>query len=397
MTSAKIFTEDDMFLTDDSPLLPGSLPKIDFNSLEWTERRLLITEIAFLTKVWNETEIPSPTCIYINSSSDSGKHIKILSDLFPAFHFFCYSVHSLDLEPVEKRISLFTGHANGIFTYDMAADFNGSNDNILISNLESQSSVNMLMEEYERFSLKFENGLDKESILSQNEGEDVITRWSSAMASFRAKERVVLAGDAMRQYDWMKIIRPQYALLKFRPPIPITIPDVKTHKDPMSIISYIDGDYYWPAWGSADLGEIHIGVSNLPSGYSYSEKIWNLRQFTLQRRYQNYIVRRQIQYINNCSDGSELLNDYDSTYECHILATFLLKFSPAIESELIEKTRLLSQYITQNLGGSSLAERRESKNKKYILIPEKFELSPVYHTIDEIPGNEPENWYDPRI
>lgn len=397
MTSLQKFTKMDMFLTERSLSLKGEFVKLPFRSLDWFERRLLIVEIAFLTKVWNSTDIIEPKCVYINSNGASGRHIQILSDLFPKIHFFCYSPHSMDLEPKEERISVFTGQADGVFNFDEASNYAGFDDVILISNLETQSSASLLMEEYEAADLKFEDGLDKASILAQNPGEDTEIYWNLAMNNFRLKERSILAGDASRQKTWLEIIRPRFALLKFRPPTPM-IPLISDGTDPMNIIGYVEGDYYWQPWSSSDFGEIRISVERPIDGGAYLEDIWNLRNFAAQRRYQNHNVRRAILFDNPYTDGVELLHDFDSAYEGYVLAAFLNKFHAPAPQDLIAKVQQLSQYITVTLGGPSLAERREFKLVKHTLKPELFEFSPVVHAEAESPGaDSPNNWFDPRL
>lgn len=394
------FTSADLFLTDASPALRGDFAKTPFTSLNWPERRLLITEIAFLTRVWNPEEIAQPKCIYINSNVTSGRHLQILSDLFPKIHFVIYSIQSLEVKPVEDRISVFTGQADGIFTVDTAADFAGFDDVILISNLETQASVNMLMEEYTQAGLKFEDGLDRASILKQNPGEATDALWYIAMERFRIKERMALAGDLTRQQSWLRTMRPRFALIKVRFPVPImpAAEGSSTYNDPMGVVDYTDGDYYWPTWAPADFGEVRLSVDRPEGRMPYLDRIWNLWDFAAQRRYHNNVVRRQIHFINPCADQSELLDDYDSTYECYVLAEYLSKYFPPAPAELITKVQQLSYYFTQTLGGLNLAERRDKKVKKYVLKPNAFELSPYIHGEPEPPGKDsPNNWFDPRL
>lgn len=359
MTSMENFTKMDMFSTELSPKLTGDFPKIPFASLDWLERRLLITEIAFLTKVWDPADIIEPKCVYINAHGASGRHIQILSDLFPKIHFLCYSVHSMDLKPKEERISVFTGKADGVFHDDEASNYAGFDDVILISNLETQSSATMLMEEYDLVGLKFTKGLSKEAILAQNPDEDTETLWNMAMDSFRLRERITLAGDATRQKTWLEIIRPRYALLKFRPPAPM-IPPNGGVADPMNIISYIEGDYYWQPWSPAEFGEIRIGVERPADNGAYLENMWNLREFAAKRRYQNHVVRRQQKFNNPYADGVELVQDFDSAYEGYVLAAFLNKFFTPQAEEIVVKVQQLSHYFTQSLGGPRFSPNGEN-------------------------------------
>src|SRR3989338_3208782 len=97
--AARQLYEPDLYLTDVTPRLTLSEarqihPK--FKTLEWSERRLLITEMAFFTKILKKED--QFRVIYI--CSGGGQHINILAHLFPQLTFICYADKSNKIEAI---------------------------------------------------------------------------------------------------------------------------------------------------------------------------------------------------------------------------------------------------------------------------------------------------------
>src|SRR5437868_821867 len=63
----------------------------------WGQRKLLLSEIEFLTIYWNAQEIPDPIVVYVGAAH--GNHIPLLSEMFPSFEFHLYDPAKFNIEP----------------------------------------------------------------------------------------------------------------------------------------------------------------------------------------------------------------------------------------------------------------------------------------------------------
>jgi len=103
------FIYNDILLLDNDPEKEYNDKEKENNNIQWGQRKLLLSEILFLTNFWDKDNIPNPIIIYPGGAP--GKHIPILSNLFPEFTFHLYDPNKFNIESNSKILihnKLFT-------------------------------------------------------------------------------------------------------------------------------------------------------------------------------------------------------------------------------------------------------------------------------------------------
>ena len=167
------------------------------------------------------------------------------------------------------------------------------------------------------------------------------------------------------QQQWVLIINPEYALLKFRPPyIYDNIP--KT-------ITYLDGTIYWQVWPGPTSTETRLVPSKDKDG-NYMFRDYDCQVYEDQCFYHNSTVRETFVYENpffevsgvvEPIDEAELLNDYDSLAETYILYNYLGEDTTDVE--IVD----MSRQITAEL--NKFAVNEWSLEKKRLDVESKYE------------------------
>ena len=184
-------------LTDKSPELPykSRTGEIKF-TLKWGQRKLLISEIEFLSDNLTREE----KCTVVYAGAAHGTHIEYLSNLFPECKFILIDPSKFTISE-SNRISI----RNEYFTNRTAREFMGKNV-YFISDIRSYGFTNIGIEELE----------------------------------------LRIKSDMEDQERWHKIMQPRKSLLKFRLP---------WYEE---TLEYLNGDVYIQAWSGGTSTETRL-------------------------------------------------------------------------------------------------------------------------------------------
>lgn len=266
-------------------------------TLHWGQRKLLITEIEFLTKFWDPEETSNPVIVYVGAAG--GEHIPILEKLFPQIsEFHLYDPAKFHISSTDK-IHIY----NQLFSDDDAEKWKDRDDVFFISDIRTGNYKTMSTEENERAILR----------------------------------------DMDFQKNWVEIIKPVKSHLKFRLPYP----DFEEVTD----IDYFDGVVMFQPWAPITSTETRLVPHSSLDYTNYNSLVYEEQLF-----YHNTVTRNQQTFCNPFAGSNkaspinppELLNDYDSVAESIILKEYLEKFDkPSSQrdvSNLSDKiTRLLNK------------------------------------------------------
>src|SRR5205085_256882 len=195
--------------------------------------------------------------------------------------------------------------------------------------------------------VKFKNMVDIAIVEADNRNEEEIWR------------------DMQLQQNWVLLINPEHAHLKFRLPWPGKM------KNDINEYQYLAGTALWQPWAPQTSTETRLKpLRNKNNEYELST--WNIVEYEQWCFYHNTIGRENIFYLNiftsnkdplDSSNPPELLNNYDSTSEAFILKLYVEKSGDI--TNLYKKVLSLSRLITSSLNhyrtderAMTLAERR---------------------------------------
>ena len=293
------FTTKDLTISDISRKLPyRRRSDEEKKSIHWGQRKLLLSEIEFFTMYWDPIALPNPLCVY--AGAGPGTHIPILSMLFPSFTFHLYDPRNFNIKPTD-RIKIFQEY----FTDEIANNYSGRSDVFFISDIRTANYGEIEDEKYTKYGINkataSKNIIDKIYKEAQIINEDQI--W----------------GDMNMQQNWVLIMNPEHALLKFR------LPYALDGKD--KIVQYLKGVVYWQVWPPQSSTETRLKPVRSSEGF-YEVENWSILEYEQWCFYHNVIERENISYLNPFTnsldpiDYPELLNDYDSTAEAYILKLY---------------------------------------------------------------------------
>lgn len=298
--------------------------------LHWGQRKLLLTEIEFLTLYFkkvnpNETrEEPQKELYVIYAGSAPGTHILYLSKLFPNVHFELYDPREFSRKCYgNAMINTYVQY----FTDETAKEW--------IS----------------------ENHPDKTILLIS----DIRTGEPETQTPDMVEQRVSIDHDW--QKTWYYIIKPEMAMFKFRLPWD----DGKTE--------YLDGDIYIQPYPPPTSTETRLIV-----GKSAGLKTYNNRQYEEQLFYFNNYTRPS--NFENILSGIEsgkkygLSNNYDSSSEVHILEQYLsLQNSVNIKKSIIRMIKEINKELSSTRTLTTSQPIKEHK-KKFMINLQKLGYIP---------------------
>lgn len=245
------------------------------NILHWGQLKLLLTEIEFLTlfmrNVYNKHASKKEIYV-IYAGAAPGTHINLLSELFQSIHFELY-----DPRPFDKRLNknkMINTH-NQLFLDDDAKKW--------ISNTHKDKYILLI--------------------------SDIRTADTAKMSSAEIEDRVKL--DHKLQYNWYKIIKPAYTMLKFR--LPWMAGTTK----------YLKGDIYIQPFPPVRSTETRLIIStpNVPDIYydniEYEEQLYYFNTTLRDKKYRNILEKY------SRKDKCGLTDNYDSVALIHILSNYL--------------------------------------------------------------------------
>ena len=275
------FSFDDLLLLDEHDEKEYVEDKQGISNVHWGQRKLLLSEILFLTKFYDCNVIPNPVIVYAGASP--GNHIPFLSQLFPLLTFHLYDPQPFHIQSTEK---IFIHQQ--LFTLSQANQWSGRLNVYFISDIRTADAEKQKLEDHEQTIIK----------------------------------------DMQLQASWYKTIKPVQALLKFRLPYPIAFL-------PLSF-NYLDGWIFKQPWAPARSTETRLVPNN-------KMKIWQTKKYESQMFYHNTMIRTEQKYQNAILDEQELVNDFDSCGETNILSQYYKKCGLEANDEQIKQlSRLIT-------------------------------------------------------
>lgn len=221
--------------------------------IHWGQRKLLMTEIEFLTKYGHLSE----EVVYAGAAP--GTHIKYLSSLFPSHQFYLYDPAPFsntlkDIKNIELHQLLFT---------DKIAEKWERSGVLFISDIRSADP----------------------DIMEEDEVEENVKK------------------DMSSQLHWCKIIQPAMCSLKFRLP----------WKN--GTTEYLDGDIYYQVWGPPTTTETRLFSNCLKmKKYIHSEYEQRLFYFNTISRlglyYHEHLPAEGIDYCYDCTTEIKILTTF---------------------------------------------------------------------------------------
>lgn len=302
-------TLDDMIITNKTARLPYRKRQAhEKKSVHWGQRKLLLSEVQFLTLFHKPDQVFNPIIVYAGAAP--GIHIKFLHQMFPNFIFHLY-------DPVKFANGLDNGET--IFTYQRK--------------FTDEDAYNWA-------------GLDNVYFIS-----DIRTADFKKMDESQVEEFV--STDMLDQLKWFNIIKPVHALLKFRLPWPGLWPSLG--------YEYPAGYVFKQVWAPQSSTEGRL----VPMGDQIIS--WDIKAYEEMMFYHNVVVREQFKYVNEAQDKPQLLDDYDSTAEVFILKDYLVKYGTTDVTP--EDIVTLSRNITKSLNSDNQTwvtlSKTRNKHKRY--------------------------------
>ncbi|CAD8172812.1 unnamed protein product [Paramecium pentaurelia] len=243
--------------------------------VHWGQRKLLISEIWFLTKYG----CLSRNIIYAGAAP--GFHIQLLSDLFQNHKFYLFDPNDFQVKQGPK-ITIY----QRCFTNEEAQKFKElfQNDYLFISDIRTANF----------------------KCMTPMENEQAVLR------------------DNQLQMEWVKILQPQKAMLKFRCAYPTEI------NEPTE---FFQGEIYIQAWAPASSTETRLIPHNYVNTIFYDNV-----QYEEQMFYHNDVVRKK-------QKGSL---SWDDRAETEVLIEYL-RNTGINENQIIKQVNLIKDQITKKL------------------------------------------------
>lgn len=306
-------------------------------TIKWGQRKLLLSEIQFLTHFWDVKQVPQPVIVYAGAAP--GTHIPFLSCLFPEITFHLYDPRAFNIAATDKIVihqELF-GDAQKYFWTTQQME----NENVfLISDIRTGD-------------LK----VDTDPQVYESK----------------------IWNDMLLQQDWVRTIQPVSALLKFRLPY-----GQGRRGERQATVDYLDGRLFTQCFSGSTSSETRLVPCRKVTGSTpgsaakstqgstqgstrYQMKKWNVFRYENQMFKHNTIDRECQSFLNPLTNRCgpiappELLSDHDSVSECLILKEYITKMAGS-EEDLLYHVPRLSRLITLNLSRTTrLSELRELK------------------------------------
>ncbi|CAK91721.1 unnamed protein product (macronuclear) [Paramecium tetraurelia] len=243
--------------------------------IHWGQRKLLISEIWFLTKYG----CLSRNIIYAGAAP--GFHIQFLSDLFQNHKFYLFDPNDFQVKQGPK-ITIY----QRCFTNEEAQKFKElfQNDYLFISDIRTANF----------------------KCMTPMENEQAVLR------------------DNQLQMEWVKILKPQKAMLKFRCAYPTEI------NEPTE---FFQGEIYIQAWAPASSTETRLVPYDYVNTIPYDNVKYEEQMF-----YHNDVVRKK-------QKGAL---SWDDRAETEVLIEYL-RNSGIDENQIIKQVNLIKDQITKKL------------------------------------------------
>ena len=361
------FNTDNLMLLPNGRRLEYKSKRGDKTSIAWGQRKLLMSEIEFFTIYWDDKKIPNPHCVYAGAAP--GDHIVFLSKMFPSFTFDLYDPRDFSIEPIEGKINIYKQY----FTNEEVEKYKDKDNIFFLSDIRTDDYIDnhkTIGSKY-GYNIKFDNynNLIIEKFGSNIDLKDLPKPIKNEIQDLTEKN---VFGDMQLQQEWIKIMNPEHALIKFRLPYYYNNTDVNK--------TYLKGVVYWQPWAPQSSTETRLKPIRNKQTNKYEEDLWNIREYEEWCSFHNVEVRCKNIFNNIFTENEEpftdeLLNDYDSTCEAMILKLYFDKFCHNNQNKY-EMVKILSKEITLFLNTDqkskktrniSLNDIRSSGKNKYSL------------------------------
>ncbi len=281
------------------------------NSTHWGQRKLLLTEIDFLTQYLNK-QLVKNNIIVVYAGSAPGTHMEYLSELFPQIRFELYDPREFSKKISSKKINMHVQY----FTDDTAKQWKSSDhdeDILLISDIRTGEPLTMTPEKVE------------ECVKIDHE-------W---------------------QMNWYNIIKPKYTMFKFRLP----------WED--GYTKYLDGKIYIQPFPPSTSTETRLIIEENADMIMYDNRLYENQLF-----YHNNNTRKQ-KHINplmdiTSSQKNHLTNDFDSSLEIYIIQEYL-KLKDIPDGDFKQCINMSKQINNISCGRTLKTEHNLSEKKISVL------------------------------
>ena len=309
------------------------------NNLHWGQRKLLLSEIEFLTLFYQSDTYkknPEKPIYIIYAGSSPGTHIKYLWTLFPEVFFVLYDPREFDPVITGKFTAKHIHTHVQLFLDETASEWQSVDHQdkhvLLVSDIRTSELDTMEPDEVERH----------------------------------------IYQDNQWQKQWWQIMEPAMAMFKFRLPW-----DEKTTE-------YPEGDIYLQIFPPLTSTETRLIVHdpNAPT------KIYDHKEYE-ERMFRFNTVERSQEYDNILEEIPEekkegLTNQYDSVGEIQVLENYILLMNPGLSRKDIITTIIeMSKLISKNLSAKRTLESDQPLKKYSRAIVQKLK------TLKEIPHDAP--------
>lgn len=265
------------------------------DDVHWGQRKLLLSEIEFLTLEYDKVDHTKPvTVLYVGAAE--GNHIYMLAkDLFPQFEYHLFDKREFYPKLAElENVKIFKRY----FDDKDAKSYKGKN----------------------LFFICDIRGLDIGKAKEHR--------------NFESMDTIVL-DDMKMQEDWYNIMKPKSALLKFR------LPWFKGKT------KYLDGTIYFQVWQKLHSTESRLipnGKTKYYDHTAYEERMFYFNRHTRRKRY-----KQPYKFYGHC---------YDCKSETVILEEYIKRFRPDTpEKKLPFELCKLGREITSELNKASKRTR----------------------------------------
>jgi hypothetical protein len=271
----------------------------DKTTVHFGQRKLLVSEIEFLTIVFQNLEADNKKVVLIYAGAASGQHIPTLAEAFPFIEYILVDPAKFKIN--EKSFKSKVKILNEYFTNDMAK---------------------ALRKDYENYIRLFVSDI----------------RTANYRHLTRDMTEVRVEDDMISQMEWHRILEPYKSLLKFRLPY---VGNVKTAK---TELEYLDGTIFFQVWPGCTSSETRLMVDqgNTKKMYDCVKYENQLFRFNTVERLLCYEHEINIAGIDHC---------YDCRAEVHIIDQYikihhkLLKFLEGTNYKIPELS--VAQFIEQ--------------------------------------------------
>lgn len=228
------------YLTPDFPRKRYVKEHFNPKAIHLGQRKLLISEIEFLTRVIRKAKEKEQgkieySLLYVGAAP--GQHIPILSDMFPEIKFILYDPAKFAIQP-SKSIEIH----QTLFTDEEAEKYKGRKDLLFVSDIRSVPRSG-----YQ----------DPDNVDSEFE-EEVLKNLN-------------------QQRKWVEDLHPIRSLLKFRLPFTPESDNVTTE--------YFDGVINFQAYSPSQSAETRLEVGNNPKIITYNNTIYEQQMFYFNTNY----------------------------------------------------------------------------------------------------------------